>query len=529
MGGITRRPGIAGWAIGHPVSVVMITLAVLVVGMFALKGLTVDLLPQIIYPEVRVRILDPGVPATIMEDQVTRQLEEQLAITEDAIHVQSRTSEGRSSVDLSFEYGKDIDIALRDASTRLDRAKRFLPETIDPPVIYKRDPFQLPVAEFVVSSSLRDPVELRAWADYSLSRYLLNLPGVAAAEVGGGRLREIQVEADQDRLAGLGLDVLDIADALEQGNRDTPAGRLMMDRGELAGRTGGRFVEVADIVGLPIIVGLLALRVEQRLKKVERASEALAVGEFSARVDDQGGPSDELATTFNQMAQRIEDLIRSREELVQAVSHELGSPLSRLRFHLELMENRPEGKREGRIEAMSHELDALDELVAELLSYVQTDELELERHAFDPTQGLTDLAELARLEAHGDRAVDVELELANDVQLVADRRLFQRAVENVLRNAVQHARGKVLLELSLDEHNVRVAVHDDGPGIPEELRDEVMIPFVRLDADRSRTTGGVGLGLAIVCRIMNRHNGRFEIGTSPLGGATVATLWPRGD
>ena len=283
------------------------------------------------------------------------------------------------------------------------------------------------------------------------------------------------------------------------------------------------------IVGLPIIVGLLALRVEQRLKKVERASEALAVGEFSARVDDQGGPSDELATTFNQMAQRIEDLIRSREELVQAVSHELGSPLSRLRFHLELMENRPEGKREERIEAMSHELDALDELVAELLSYVQTDELELERHAFDPTQGLTDLAELARLQAHGDRAVDVELELANDVQLVADRRLFQRAVENVLRNAVQHARGKVLLELSLDEHNVRVAVHDDGPGIPEELRDEVMIPFVRLDADRSRTTGGVGLGLAIVCRIINRHNGRFEIGTSPLGGATVATLWPRGD
>jgi signal transduction histidine kinase len=269
--------------------------------------------------------------------------------------------------------------------------------------------------------------------------------------------------------------------------------------------------------------------VEQRLKKVERASEALAVGEFSARVDDQGGPSDELATTFNQMAQRIEDLIRSREELVQAVSHELGSPLSRLRFHLELMENRPEGKREERIEAMSHELDALDELVAELLSYVQTDELELERHAFDPTQGLTDLAELARLEAHGDRAVDVELELANDVQLVADRRLFQRAVENVLRNAVQHARGKVLLKLSLDEHNVRVAVHDDGPGIPEELRDEVMIPFVRLDADRSRTTGGVGLGLAIVCRIMNRHNGRLEIGTSPLGGATVATLWPRGD
>jgi multidrug efflux pump subunit AcrB len=249
-----RQPGLAGWSIRHPVSVVMITLAIMVLGLFALSRLNVDLLPQIIYPEVRVRILDPGVPATIMEDQVTRQLEEQLAITEDAIHVQSRTTEGRSSVDLAFEYGKDIDIALRDASTRLDRAKRFLPDSIDPPVIYKRDPFQLPVAEYVVSSTLRDPVELRYWADYVLSRWLLNLPGVAAVEVGGGRNREIQVEADQDRLAGLGLDILDVAEAVKEGNRDTPAGRLLMPRGEFTGRTAGRFTSVDEIARLPIAV-----------------------------------------------------------------------------------------------------------------------------------------------------------------------------------------------------------------------------------------------------------------------------------
>jgi len=252
FGTTERHGGIAAWSIRHPISVVMITLAVMVLGLFALRQLNVDLLPHLIYPEVRVRILDPGVPATIMEDQITRQLEEQLAITEDAIHVQSRTSEGRSEVDLSFEYGKDIDIALRDASTRLDRAKRFLPDTIDPPVIYKRDPFQIPVTEFVVSSRLRDPVEVRTWSDYVLSKWLLNLPGVAAAEVGGGQVREIQVEVDQDRLAGMRLDVLDIADALEQGNLDVPAGRLMMERNELAGRTAGRFEQVEDIAGLPI-------------------------------------------------------------------------------------------------------------------------------------------------------------------------------------------------------------------------------------------------------------------------------------
>ena len=74
---------------------------------------------------------------------------------------------------------------------------------------------------------------------------------------------------------------------------------------------------------------------------------------------------------------------------------------------------------------------------------------------------------------------------------------------------------------------VAIEIEDDGPGIPDELREKVSTPFVRLDADRSRATGGVGLGLAIVSRIMDRHGGRLEIGDSPLGGAKVATLWPK--
>ncbi len=244
--------GLASWSIRHPIGVVMITLAVIVLGLFALQRLNIDLLPHIIYPDIRVRVLDPGVPATIMEDEVTRQLEEQLAITEDAIHVESQTSEGRSGISLSFEYGKDIDQALQDASTRLDRAKRFLPDSIDPPIIYKRDPSQRPVAEYVISSALRDPVELRSWVDYSLGKWLLNLPGVAATEVGGGLVREIQVVADQERLAGVGLDVLDLEEALKSGNRDTPAGRLVMQRGEISGRTAGRFQEIDEIIDLPL-------------------------------------------------------------------------------------------------------------------------------------------------------------------------------------------------------------------------------------------------------------------------------------
>jgi len=230
----------------------MIALAVIVLGVFAFMRLAIDLHPHLIYPEVRVRILSPGVPATVMEDQFTRQLEEQLAITEDAISVQSRTGEGSVSVDLSFEYGKDIDIALRDASTRLDRAKRFLPDTADPPIIYKRDPSQIPVLELVVSSPLRDPVELRSWVDDVFGKWFLTLPGVAAAEVGGGLVREIQVLPDQQRLAGVGLDMQDVIAALQRGNREDPAGRLKMTRQELPGRISGRFTRVEQIAELPL-------------------------------------------------------------------------------------------------------------------------------------------------------------------------------------------------------------------------------------------------------------------------------------
>jgi hydrophobe/amphiphile efflux-1 (HAE1) family protein len=248
----TRSGGLAAWAIRHPVGVSMIALAVIVLGVFALSRLSIDLHPHLIYPEIRIRIFSPGTPATVMEDQVTRQLEEQLAITEDAVGVQSRTGEGSVSVELAFEYGKDIDIALRDASTRLDRAKRFLPDTPDPPIIYKRDPSQIPVLEFVVSSPLRDPVELRSWVDDVFSKWFINLPGVAAAEVGGGLIREIQILPDQQRLAGVGLTMQDVIDALQRGNREDPAGRLKMSRQELSARISGRFTSVRQIAELPL-------------------------------------------------------------------------------------------------------------------------------------------------------------------------------------------------------------------------------------------------------------------------------------
>lgn len=247
-----RTGGLAAWSIHHPVGITMITLTVIILGLFSFKQLGINLLPHIISPEVRVRITDSGVPAGIMEDRVTRQLEEQLAITEDATSIYSETSNGRSAVDLSFPLDTDINKALQDASIRLDRAKRFLPENDNPPVIYKRDPSQIPVMELVLSSDTLDPIEIRSWVDFNFSKSFLNLPGIASVEVGGGLKREIQIIPDQEKLANIGLSLQEFARQIEQQNTDSPGGKMVAQRHEILTRSDGRFHTVEELKQLPL-------------------------------------------------------------------------------------------------------------------------------------------------------------------------------------------------------------------------------------------------------------------------------------
>lgn len=247
-----RTGGLASWSSRRPISVLMLSLTVLMLGFFSLDALRINLLPHLVYPEVRVRIFDPNVPTVIMEDKVTRQVEEQLSITDGATSIQSSTSEGQISIDLGFPYGTDINDALRDASTRLDRAKRFLPDTISPPVIYKRDPQQIPVMEYSISSDKRNTIELRNWVDYELRNWLINLSGVASAEVGGGTVREYQVILDQEKLARLGLNYNDIVTRIQTENQDIPGGRLLAHKKEISVRTEGRFKNIEDLKQLII-------------------------------------------------------------------------------------------------------------------------------------------------------------------------------------------------------------------------------------------------------------------------------------
>ena len=308
--------GLAAWSIRHPVGVSLIALAVIVLGLFTFGRLAVDLLPQLIYPEVEVRVADPGTPAPIIEDRITRPLEEQLAITEDAIAIQSNSNEGRSSISLSFSYGKDIDRALQDASIRLDRARRFLPDSSEQPVIFKRDPSQIPVVEYVVSSSERDPVALRSYMDYQFANQLLNLPGVAAVEIGGGLQREIQVIPDLYRLAAFGLDYDDLLQAIRDGNRDAAAGRLTTPNQQISSRVAGRLDTLQALRELPIqLPGSTTIPLAQIAEvRDSHADERLRVqldGRSGVRMSIQKQPDANTVAVVAAVEQRLAQLRES--------------------------------------------------------------------------------------------------------------------------------------------------------------------------------------------------------------------------
>ncbi|MGH7569566.1 MAG: efflux RND transporter permease subunit [Gemmatimonadales bacterium] len=247
--------GLASLAIRRPVGTVAISSVVVVLGAFYLGRLSLDLLPQIVYPQVRAGVNYPGVAPEVMEEQITKILETSLATTENVVRLESETSEGRAGVDLHFRYGTDINFALQDASKNLDRARARLPRDADPASLFKFDPSQSPVYEVAFSSPTRSLVDLRNWVDLRLRPQLLTVEGVGAIDISGGLIREVRVTLDQERLRSYGLAVADILAVLRNENQDVAAGNLTSPTFEIIGKTAGKFRTVEDIRSVLLPVG----------------------------------------------------------------------------------------------------------------------------------------------------------------------------------------------------------------------------------------------------------------------------------
>jgi signal transduction histidine kinase len=271
-------------------------------------------------------------------------------------------------------------------------------------------------------------------------------------------------------------------------------------------------------VGIPLV---------RRLRGLQQAISELGAGNWAVRLDAnaEGGLSD-LAESINRTAAQLQQQFQEREALLQVVSHEIGTPLSRMRFQVGMLEDQIQSpNHRNRLRALSDDLDELDDLSTELVAWMEPDSSgNAIKRDFELQPVLESLAELACSETA--RAQPITVRVPPNVTLCADQRQFQRAIENLLRNAVRYAHERIVVEARADAAGVVIEVRDDGPGIPREQWTSVLEPFVRIDARRSQAHRGLGLGLAIVRRIVEAHGGVVTVTNASEGGTCVRTIWP---
>jgi len=245
-----------------------------------------------------------------------------------------------------------------------------------------------------------------------------------------------------------------------------------------------------------------------------------------------------LALAFNQMAQRLRELINSHREMTNAVSHELRTPLARMKFALAMIDEKNLGDKDQRqLRSLELDIAEMESLISSLLMYAG---FEQKTQRLEQTAGymnyLLDEIHL-RFSRHNERNLQLNVkDLSNNAVVYCEWKLMETVVQNLINNAARYAQSSILVEIKQTDNEYVIAVEDDGPGIPIEKRVRVFDSFVRLyheeesvnEKFNGSATGGFGLGLAIVKRIMQWHKGRAEfVEPQQLGGARAQVRWPK--
>ena len=279
---------------------------------------------------------------------------------------------------------------------------------------------------------------------------------------------------------------------------------------------------------------LIALVLMRQVYRINRQVDALVTtaeqwgrGHLAVRADEQlPSPLNQLAGGFNKMASELERSIGEQQVMAQAISHELRTPLSKMQLALELLSRQYPAMAEAPLAADLHGyVDELESLVDKILllarlNYLQQDD---ERQPIEVTalvqQRLDALGPLA-----GDKLLD--LQASAKVTLTANPFQLSLALDNLLANALRYCRQGLQISIDIDGQQLQIRIEDDGPGIPADSREQMLMPFGRLDESRQRKSGGHGLGLAIVDAVVRCHQGRLILGESSLGGLSVIMLLP---
>ena len=276
----------------------------------------------------------------------------------------------------------------------------------------------------------------------------------------------------------------------------------------------------------------LARYVSKPLERLQSSARSLAAGNLEARVGEEfSSRRDELgvlARDFDTMADHIRTLIASREDLLRAMSHELRSPLARLRVASGLA-RRPQADIVKQLDRIELEAERLDTLIGQMLqlSQLRSYKPTLPLEPIDVTTLVNEVVDDARLEASGaDKNVDWTP--GESLWLNGDHDLMRSAIENVLRNAVRFTEpgSAVAVSLHREHDEVVTVIEDHGPGVPEAELARIFEPFYRVAESRDRDSGGTGLGLAIAARVVSLYNGQVRAQNAATGGLRVEIRLP---
>lgn len=287
-----------------------------------------------------------------------------------------------------------------------------------------------------------------------------------------------------------------------------------------------------DIVGLVLMCAALGIPTWlwmrpfwRDLLALIRQSRKMGNGDFAVRaVLSENSALSPLGSTFNRMAHDVEELTASRQQMIDAISHDLRTPLARMRYRLEAL--KAGAPAEAQTAGMERDLEAIDQLVEEWLTLrkLERSQFKLELQPMEMQPWLE--RQLDELAVGG-----VAIPLTNNTGLraplmEADSYYLSRVLSNTISNAKRYGGGRIEVSLGWQDGVATLNVDDNGPGIPESERERLLQPFERLEGSRNRSTGGYGLGLAIVAMVMRGHGGDIRIEDAPLGGARIALYWP---
>ncbi|MBV9181901.1 MAG: HAMP domain-containing protein [Acidobacteria bacterium] len=292
-----------------------------------------------------------------------------------------------------------------------------------------------------------------------------------------------------------------------------------------------------SVLSSGLVCYILARYLTSPIVRLRKATQKLASGDLSARA---GGVTtrahdevSQLVRDFDLMAEQIENLVRAQSRLLKDISHELRSPLARLTVALELARQRSAPEVGPVLDRISLESNRMNELIGSLMTIARLESGagSLRKVPLQLEEVVDEVARDAAFEAQA-RRCSVEAEIHDELPVLGDPALLHSAIENVVRNATRYTQEGTTVKIHAARvrastgEEALIGVTDAGPGVPEDSLERIFRPFYRIDDARVRSTGGVGLGLAITEQAIRLHGGSVKASNLPEGGLSVEIRLP---